>query len=152
MKRLNHCLQNSKPFEIRWTVTEKSRPEHGPKLTHLWDQQPTGSHLWRHFQSNIEIIVGYVAVNVEVASSSCCRYIFLKNISRLQQRSWTSTIALSENAYALCLIRNEVNKLQLLLLQNVSIPWFSHDMQLSNISHLITNHMYTTEQSDSNCL
>ena len=62
-RKMSNDIQNSKwaawtiiyttvnLFEIGWVIIDKLQPEHNLKFTHLCDLLPTGSRLWRHFQS-----------------------------------------------------------------------------------------------------
>ena len=51
MKRLNHYLQNSKPFRNRLRGCRKIATQNDPQIDTLCDLLPTGSRLWRHFRS-----------------------------------------------------------------------------------------------------
>ena len=97
MKALNRSFQNCNLFRIGWTIIEKSRPEHDPKFTRLYDLLATGSSLWLHFQSKCKEYRGLPCGKFEVASSDSFRDI--KKIISWRRRR-TSTIGLSENAFA----------------------------------------------------
>ena len=89
----------SKTFRIGWAIVEKSRPELDPKWTPLCDLLPTGSSWWRNFRWNVKTIEGYGALNFEIASFSSFQGP-PKIISWRRMRRRTSTITLSENAFA----------------------------------------------------
>ena len=95
-RRWNFWIQifKTKLSEGGWTAIEKSRPEHGHKLTYLCDLLSTGNSCWRRFRMTWKTIEGYVVVNFETASSGSFRRDIKKLISlrRRRRRKRTSAI------------------------------------------------------------
>ena len=85
-------------LEFGWSVMEKSRFEHDPRLSRLCDLLPTGSRLWCHFRRD------YCGLRGGEFWSCWLKWIprYCKKIIswRRRRRRWTSTIALNENAFA----------------------------------------------------
>ena len=66
-KALNYSLQNCKLFQNRWNfIIKKSRREHDPKRTHLYDLLPTEVTGEVIFGENVKTIDGYVMLNLKL--------------------------------------------------------------------------------------